>query len=26
MERAIGTVQMLLTKPGCQREPVQLPD
>jgi len=26
MERAIGTVQMLLTKPDCQREPVQLPD
>jgi len=26
MERAIGTVQMLLVKPGCQREPVQLPD
>ena len=26
MERAIGTAQMLLVKPGCQREPVQLPD
>jgi cyclopropane-fatty-acyl-phospholipid synthase len=26
MERAIGTVQMLLVKPGCQRAPVQLPD
>jgi cyclopropane-fatty-acyl-phospholipid synthase len=25
-ERAIGTVQMLLVKPGCQRAPVQLPD
>ena len=25
-ERAIGTVQMLLTKPDCRRSPVQLPD
>ena len=25
MERAIGTAQMLLVKPGCQRIPVQLP-
>lgn len=25
MERAIGTAQMLLVKPGCQRSPVQLP-
>lgn len=25
MERAIGTVQMLLVKPGCRRAPVQLP-
>ena len=25
-ERAIGTVQMLLTKPDCRRTPVQLPD
>lgn len=24
MERDIGTVQMLLTKPGCQREPVKI--
>lgn len=26
IERAIGTVQMLLVKPGCQRAPVQLRD
>ena len=25
-EHAIGTVQMLLTKPGCRRTPLQLPD
>lgn len=25
-ERAIGTVQMLLTKPDCRRTPIQLPD
>lgn len=26
MERAIGTVQMLLVKPDCRRTPVQLPE
>ena len=26
IERAIGTVQMLLVKPGCRRTPVQLPE
>jgi cyclopropane-fatty-acyl-phospholipid synthase len=26
IERAIGTVQMLLVKPGCRRRPIQLPD
>ena len=26
IQRAIGTVQMLLVKPSCQRAPVQLPD
>ena len=26
IQRAIGTVQMLLVKPNCQRVPVQLPD